>query len=190
MSDNDKKPITPEELLAGFRDQVEMDRIEQETAAMSHEEIVADLRKDGIDPAAALAKDRAMIERFEAERAEKLAPGNVRDIRSARRWRTIAVGAMIAVPLAAGFVVVLGRTGVLPAALLTPASTVTASVPPLSEAEFDRRYAFTLCLSEQYTECVQALDEAKQLEPEGETHENVIVARRMAELGLAKQRDH
>jgi len=197
MSDSDKKPITPEELLAGFRDQVEMDRIEQETAAMSHEELVADLRKDGIDPAATLAKDRAMIEKSEAQRsdsrrAEKPPPSKVRDIRSARRWPSIVVTAGASLAFAAAAVVMLGRTGVLPSAFLTPApsGTATSAVPRITEAEAMRREAFSLCLSEDYVACVADLDEAKQLDPEGETHKDVIAARTLAELGLAKRREH
>jgi hypothetical protein len=195
MSDSDKRPITPEELLAGFRDQVEMDRIEQETAAMSHEELLADLRKDGIDPAAVLAKDRAMIERFEADRAEKPAPIKVRDIRTARRWprwvpHTItAAGALAA---AAALTLVLGRTGNLPTAFQPPqpTTTVTGALPPLSEADYDRFMAYSNCFREEYEGCLHYLDEAKKLDPEGDQLNDAAAARRMAELGLAKHRDH
>jgi tetratricopeptide (TPR) repeat protein len=185
------KPVTPEQALANLRADVELDRIAERVDAMTDEEIDAELAKKGIDPAEMLEKDRAMIERLAP--AAKPA-SNVRDIRSTRRWPiVVAVAATLSVAAAA--VLVIGRTGNLPAAFLPePPLTTTAATgtptgdtthPAVSDPQYARFLAYQYFAEGRYAECLNELEKAKKLDPIGDTDETVQSVRHRATDALA-----
>lgn len=65
-----RPPLTPEQLLAALQEDVELDDFVEKVAQANEEELAALLAADGITPemvAEGLAKDRAMVERLQAQ---------------------------------------------------------------------------------------------------------------------------
>ena len=213
MNNNGEKP-TPEQALALLEEHVKSDEIEHKLEGMTD----AELAKEGVtdEKLAAIAEaDRALAARlgYEApkEEASRLRsdgkdPSNVRDIRSAKRWQRwkYAFTGSGAIAATTTLLLALSRAELLPAAFYPPVPTTRATaaapgtplpvpggVPTLTEAQYDRLYAYERCLAGDHVECTRWLDEAKKLDPAGDSEGTVITARLMAKgLAARQQRDH
>jgi hypothetical protein len=154
---------TPEEVLATIFEQVELDTINQEVDAMTDEQIQKELVAEGYTQAKidkAFEKQQKMLDDLDA--AEK-------------RQRRLAVVSYIGGVATAAAVALAVRPP--PVTGLGP--TATAAKPPASPAEALRSDAFEACGRGRWDECARKLDEAKALDPEGESAPDVRNARRL-----------
>jgi hypothetical protein len=169
---------TDAEMFDAILDHAEMDAIRDDVEGQTDEQIKASLAKDGYtdDKLAELArKQRALLA------SEK--PTNVRDIRTARKavkWSTTTLlfAAGLSFASAAGTVLALGKTDNLPVAFkpgwTIPSGGVTASgVPEPLKASDIRDNAYREFFQHRYADCLQDLDTAKGLDPQGDTTEPV-----------------
>jgi hypothetical protein len=160
---------TPEEVLATIFEQVKLDKINQEVEAMSDERIAKELEAEGYTAAKidkAFEKQQKMLDELNAE--EK------------RQRRQQVVSYVGGVATAAAVALAVRATTTTP----TVPTASTAAKPPPSPAEALRRDAFEACGRGRWAECERKLDEAKQLDPDGDSDPDVRNARRMLENRL------
>ena len=116
----------------------------------------------------------------------------VTNIRSARRWPYLAAGGVGALAVAAAAMLVLNWSGTVTVAI-GPQPTVTlpttAGTPPPGP-ELLRGQAATQCDDEHWNECLDKLNQARDMDTEAEK-QSVIDLRRRAMAGLSSvARDH
>jgi hypothetical protein len=161
--------VSAEQVLATIFEQVELDEINQEVDAMSDEQIAADLEARGITQAkidAAFAGQQKLLDEMLAD--EK---------RQRRHDAVVYIGGL--------------ATAAAVALVIRSATTTTTTYPvptvptaAASPADGIRKEAFEACGRGHWAECERKLDEAKQLDPEGESNADVQQARRMASKAL------
>jgi hypothetical protein len=181
MTGKDKKPRSPQDVLAMLDDQIAMDDAMDAIDAMSDEEVQASLRKEGVDPAADLAKDKELLERLKEKSKAKVIP-----IGSRRPSRWILAGGTVAAA-AAMLLLVLGLVGVGPiASVFTPEGpTATGSAPPPDPAEEHRLKAYEACFEHNYLACLRELDAAERIDGHEKNISAAQNARQFAVQGLA-----
>jgi hypothetical protein len=161
---------TAEEVLTTIFEQVELDKINQEIDAMTDEEIAASLEAEGHTQAkidAAFSKQQKMLDEM------------ITDEKRQRRHDAVVYIGGLATAAAVALVIRSSTTTTTPT---YPVPTVpTASSSP---ADSIRQEAFEACGRGHWAECERKLDEAKAIDPEGETNADVQQARRMASKAL------
>jgi hypothetical protein len=191
---------TPEEVLKAIEESEVDDEVER-VLAMTPEQRRAELEAAGFDLKEVHAKADALHERFVGAAAKEKAQQIEKDarVRSLRPPRSrprpvVLLVAAMAVAAVAG--------GVLYAVLTKPPAPgpapstppVPSSAPPqpsetpeLLAATDLRRRAFDACNRNQWKECLAGLDEAKRLDPAGDSAPAVRVARQVAEEALGEK---
>jgi hypothetical protein len=182
---------TPEEVLRAIEDS-ELDEESDRIAKMTPEEIRRDLQDAGFDLAEVHAKADALHERMqrgsiEARVKELETEGRKRSLRPGKRRRPIVLWVAAAATVAVGgggviYAVVRGT----PQAPSTPPEVPTTTAPPVdlvAAAEL-RRKGYAACDAQLWRECLARLDEAKRVDPAGDTAPDVLVARQKAALGI------
>jgi hypothetical protein len=158
---------TPQEVLGRIVEQVELDEINQEVDAMTDEQIAQSLEAEGYTQAkidAAFSKQQKMLDELLADEKHQ------------RRRDAMSYVAGVATAAAVAVVV---HTATTPSGPTVPTGT-TATRPPPSAAEELRTEAFEACGRGHFEECVRKLDDAKKLDPVGDSAADVQSARAMA----------
>jgi hypothetical protein len=155
-----------EQVLSRIFDQVELDKINQEVDAMSDEQIAKELEADGYTQAKI---DKAF------EKQQKMLDDLLAEEKRERRKQAVIYASGLATAAAVALVVRSTTTTTTPT---TPTAT-TASPPPPSRTEELRKEAFDACGRGHFTDCERKLDEAKQLDPNGDNDPDVQNARRL-----------
>jgi hypothetical protein len=154
---------------------------------LSQEELDREVAATGRDPAAERTKGAALAARLLAERAARAGegagarapadgPAVSRGPRSARRIWLLAAALALAVLLAfESSTIVAWLEGPTPAPTIGP--TPEREPPPTQVAARARDEARDACQKEQWGLCARKLDEAKALDPAGETQPGVQALR-------------
>jgi hypothetical protein len=165
---------------ASFR--AEVDRI----VGMSDEELEAELLRDGFDPAELEGSEKTRREKATSEKARPEKTGPEKAITTAptpirRTRRTVLLAAAAMIVLAA----LMGGGVVFVASNWEHGDTRdTHPRPPESPADTLRRQGFDACDRHEWKLCLERLDEARELDPTGESDRRVQVARAAAEQAL------
>ena len=155
---------------ASFR--AEVDRV----AGMSDEELEAELLKDGFDPAELAGHEKARPERAGPLKAKIGAPTPIRRT----RWTVLLAAAMIVLVALAG-----GGVAIVASNWERGDTRDTHPPPPKTHAEALRAQGLDACDRDEWKLCLQRLDEAKELDPKGDSAKRVQDARTAAEQALA-----
>jgi hypothetical protein len=172
---------SPEEVLNAIDAWDQDDAIDEEMArvlAMTPEERESELRAAGVDVEAERVKAREWPERAGAGEgrgeARERTPTN--KLRAAPRRNVIRFLTPLAAALAGLLVVmvVVGR--------LSPSHDYGSTAPkPGSRADQLRETGFAACDAQRWKECLQKLDEARKVDPDGEREARVHEYRQRAE---------
>jgi hypothetical protein len=163
------------ETIEKVADQGERTRLE----ALSEADIDSELREAGLEPEEAMR----VVKRAVEQAGEKRAPApttdpprlaNVQAVKPKTPWRPGTIAATTAVALAAGVLLVLSTRRPEGDAHGRPAD---AASPPERAAEL-RDEAYAGCAEHAWARCEGKLDEARRLDPAGETNPRVIAARK------------
>lgn len=190
---NDEKyKLTKSQAIAGFLREERAEELGALAASMTREEHVRSLEAKGMSRDAQAAYFARQRQRFEAAIAKET-PTNVVPIReevSAARpakqrfsLRDFGLGGGFGWATAGVAFVVRALMTVAPPEL--PMMTATSAVAAPTAPDF-RNEAFKACGRAHWLECLDALDRAKELDPDGETDPDVIAAREMATRGLRR----
>jgi hypothetical protein len=172
---------SPEEILDALEEQ-RLDDAMDRVLSRTHEERLASLRDKNVDFEAAKAELDAWLE--ESKKPAPVIPLAPRRGGSLRVVVFYAAAAVAGLALAGGGTVVAMRY--LSAPEETPRS-LPAKPPPSAEAAQLRRQAFARCREHQWGACLYGLDQARQLDPDGDTDPRVQEYRRQAEAGMQKR---
>jgi hypothetical protein len=165
----------------------------EDSASLSDEELSADLRKRGGDP----DRLRASIDQLLVEAgalpavAAPAAPVKVvsiataREARTRRLWPLLVAAALVLVVLGGGGATIayLSREPAPPGPPPVPTGP-PAPNPDMIAAETLRKDAFDLCQKKNFGPCLDKLDEAAKLDPQGDKKDAVQQARIVANSGL------
>jgi hypothetical protein len=186
MTTPERKPVDLEAALEELEDEEELERLE----TMSHEELLAEMKRDGLDP----ERGRAAVQRaIDAARGGKEgaggapaagtagedAKGKVVRLDAAKKRRTFVTSVYVGLALAAGAATTVGLIGPQTiAAWLSPAPAPTGTTPPivpptheetpLEKARRLREEAFADVKEGYYGEAWDRLEEAKGIDPKGD----------------------
>jgi hypothetical protein len=143
--------------------------------AMSDEEVEAELLKDGFDPADLAESEKAPSSQVIAlpAKAKTKTPTPIRRTRRAVLLAAATVGAM-----AAGVAVVVSNGG--------HSGGLVSRPRPDPRAEALREQGLDACSRREWRLCLQHLDEAKELDAEGDRAKSVQDARAEARQGLQR----
>jgi hypothetical protein len=169
-----------EAVLEDLADEQELERLSKLTT----EQLLEEMKKDGLDPARARADQERILAKARAERAGPAAPpAKVLSLAEAReRRRTPVVPLALAAAAAVAVVVGVTKREAIEAMFTpepTPTGTSVPQVPPTHEptpaekAAALRQKAFVNIAKGYYGEAQDQLDEAKALDPRGDSAEAV-----------------
>jgi len=179
--------LTLEETIQAARRQGEIDEIIQKTLAMSDDEIARELEADGVDVSelderlAARGKELFAVPGEQSEdppQAGRQPEGHSGAARRRNVPRTaIAFGA--GVGTTAAVLAALAGAGVITTTGTAPLET-TGNPPPLTPARKLRSEAFEACGRGHWQQCIDRFNEARTLDPAGDTDPDVVDARKRA----------
>jgi hypothetical protein len=185
------------EIVADARDDEEIERL----ASMSDAALDEELAAAGLDPAKERAEAEAVVAELEhrvaARRAKQMeAEARARSLRPPSRRRPLAfwlAAAAVGTMAAGGLVYALTHPSAPPPAPHVPPvpSSAPTEVPPsqrLIAASELRKRAFAECAASHWDECLVRFDDARRLDPAGDSAPEVQAARDEAERQL--QRKH
>jgi hypothetical protein len=191
MSQQRKHRLTPEEVLDAIEDADAADEAGR-ILALSDDDLDRELQEAGLDPDAVRARGRTIGERAMRAVGERSADGDawVTAAPPARR-RSVAPRWSVLLAAALAAVVVGGATPIV-ARLLSnrddgptqnrPDASPTATAAP--SPRHIRERALEACDQQRWGECLNGLDEARALDPAGDTEPRIQAARRHATEGL------
>lgn len=165
---------TEEQVLRTIFEQVSLDEINREVDAMSDEQIAKELEAEGYTQAKidkAFEKQQKMLDELLAEEKRE------------RRKQAITYVSGVATAAAVALVVRAATpttTPTVPTSATGGAATGGAATGGAATGvEELRKDAFEACGRGHFAECERKLDEAKKLDPQGESHPDVQNARRL-----------
>jgi hypothetical protein len=170
---------TPEDLLDALEEQ-RLDDAMDRVLAKTHAERLASLREKNVDFEAAKAELDGWLE-------ESKKPAPVIPL-APRRSGSLRVVALYAAAAAAALALLGGGAAVAVHYLSSPEEKPRSlpAAPPPAAREL-RRDAFARCNEHQWGACLYGLDQAKELDPEGDADPRVQEVRRQAEAGMQKR---
>lgn len=184
------------EIVEDARDDEEIERLASLSDAALDEELAA----GGFDVAKERAEAEAVVAELErgvvARRAKQMeADARVRSLRPPSRRRPVAfwlVAAAVGTMAAGGLVYALTHPGAPAPAPPTPSVPSSAPTPErpsekLIAASELRKRAFAECAASRWDECLVRFDEARQLDPAGDSAPEVKAARDNAERELDRK---
>ncbi len=185
-------PSRPRTRFHVIEDMVDEDDFE-DSANLSDEELAAELRGKGADPDRLRASIDALLAEAGALPVAPAAPAPpakvvslaaVRESRTRRLWPLLVAAALLLFVLGGGAATVayLQREPAPPGPVPVP----TAPPPPPEEmaANAVRKQAYDLCDRRAFGPCLDKLDEAAKLDPQGDKSQAVQQARAVANEGL------
>jgi hypothetical protein len=173
MSGTTRRPTT-DELLAAIQEQADADEVDR-IAALSDDALDAELRGLGDDPAAVRAKGAAIVARAGKVLADQR-PAAPRRI--VFQLSALAAAAALALVMADRQDALRNRSGDIRADDDKPAGP-----SPQERALALRAKAELACANRRWSDCEDALDGAKNLDPAGEATPRVIALRAMEQAG-------
>jgi hypothetical protein len=162
-----------EDLLARIEEQNDADEAER-VLAMDDAQIDAELVAGGLDAAAVRAKGREI-----GQRALGRAASRARRMHAAKVAGAVAVVAAVVAALA--LLWARGRRATAPAPILPDEGTSAPRQPTPSELRLE---ALRACDQRDWKACEQKLDDARRLDPAGETDPAVMELRDRVQRGL------
>jgi hypothetical protein len=193
MSDEPKRKPTAQEVLDAIEESDADDEAER-ILGLSDEALDRELAEAGFDPAVVRRRGRELAEQFTqaptgtsgVSHAGKAAPAGPRR-RIASRWGVALLAAAVG---AAAVGVTVAVPDLLPKRDARPVpmdAASSATAPPLSSAGPLRDQAMRACDEHQWRACLEGLNAARALDPDGDADERVQATRRAALLGIAQE---
>jgi hypothetical protein len=166
MSDK-REPRTPAEVLEALEDEAEADRI----LGLSDEELDKELAAEGVDPEAVRERGKAFAEKL----MQQHAPGEPEKVRPLRRRGSARGSAMVWI---SGAALAAASVAAVISTQPPPPRPPAAGAP--ADAVGLRRRAADDCAAGRWSACLEDLNRAEELDPDGAKDPGVVRLKREA----------